>query len=91
MDNIKGNAALNIGYSCKQRELVNQYTRTPPCKIRTSHVFSIQCVSYREGCQQVKGWRAIWSEASGTTDPNAPYGERAFLSTPPCKIYIAFI
>ena len=43
MDNIKGNAALNIGYSCKQRELVNQYTRTPPCKIRTSHVFSV-CV-----------------------------------------------
>jgi hypothetical protein len=41
MDNIKGNAALNIGYSCKQRELVNQYTRTPPCKIRTSHVFSV--------------------------------------------------
>ena len=22
MDNVKGNAALNVGYSCKQRELV---------------------------------------------------------------------
>lgn len=43
MDNVKGNAADNIGYSCKQRELV-------------------------------KGWRAIWSEANGTTDPNAPFG-----------------
>jgi hypothetical protein len=43
MNNVKGNAALNIGYSCKQRELV-------------------------------KGWRAIWSEAAGTTDPLAPYG-----------------
>ena len=43
MDNIKGNAALNIGYSCKQRELV-------------------------------KGWRGIWSEVSGTTEPNAPFG-----------------
>ncbi len=43
MDNIKGNAAQNIGYSCKQRELV-------------------------------KGWRSIWSELKGTTDPNAPFG-----------------
>ena len=43
MNNVKGNAALDIGYSCKQRELV-------------------------------KGWRAIWSEAAGTTDSNAPYG-----------------
>ena len=43
MDNVKGSAALNVGYSCKQRELV-------------------------------KGWRAIWSEAVGTTDSAAPFG-----------------
>lgn len=43
MDNVKGNAADNVGYSCKQRELV-------------------------------KGWRAIWSETAGTTDPRAPFG-----------------
>merc|ERR1719272_1204464 len=43
MNNVKGNAAANIGYSCKQRELV-------------------------------KGWRAIWSETAGTTDPEAPFG-----------------
>ena len=43
MGNIKGNAAVNVGYSCKQRELV-------------------------------KGWRAIWSETKGTTDPTAPFG-----------------
>ena len=45
MENVKGNAAVNVGYSCKQRELV-------------------------------KGWRAIWSETKGTTDPEAPYGKR---------------
>ena len=43
MQNVKGNAAANVGYSCKQRELV-------------------------------KGWRAIWSETKGTTDPEAPFG-----------------
>jgi hypothetical protein len=43
MQNRKGNAAHNVGYSCKQRELVS-------------------------------GWRAIWSENAGTTDPNAPFG-----------------
>lgn len=43
MMNVKGNAAVNVGYSCKQRELV-------------------------------KGWRAIWSETAGTTDPKAPFG-----------------
>ena len=43
MDNVKGNAAVNVGYSCKQRELV-------------------------------KGWRAIWSETKGTTEPDAPFG-----------------
>lgn len=43
MDGVKGNAAVNVGYSCHQRELV-------------------------------KGWRAIWSETGGTTDPLAPYG-----------------
>ena len=43
MDNVKGNAAVNVGYSCKQRELV-------------------------------KGWRAIWSATSGTTNPQSPFG-----------------
>ena len=43
MQNVKGNAADNVGYSCKQRELV-------------------------------RGWRAIWSEVAGTTDPLAPFG-----------------
>ena len=43
MQNVKGNAAGNIGYSCKQRELA-------------------------------KGWRALWSETPGTTDPEAPFG-----------------
>lgn len=43
MQNVKGNAAVNVGYSCKQRELV-------------------------------KGWRSIWSETTGTTDPMAPFG-----------------
>jgi hypothetical protein len=39
----KGNSGVNVGYSCKQRELV-------------------------------KGWRSIWSETPGTTDPTAPFG-----------------
>lgn len=43
MMDTKGNAADNVGYSCKQRELL-------------------------------KGWRAIWSETKGTTDPMAPFG-----------------
>jgi hypothetical protein len=43
MNDPKGNSAANVGYSCKQRELV-------------------------------KGWRAIWSETAGTTDPKAPFG-----------------
>ena len=43
MFDVKGNAAMDVGYSCMQRELV-------------------------------KGWRAIWSETSGTTDPEAPFG-----------------
>jgi len=43
MLNVKGSAAENVGYSCKQRELV-------------------------------KGWRAIWSQTEGTTDPHAPFG-----------------
>ena len=43
MMDAKGNAAVDVGYSCMQRELV-------------------------------KGWRGIWSEVSGTTDPTAPFG-----------------
>ena len=46
----KGNALFNVGYSCKQRELV-------------------------------KGWRAIWSETAGTTDPNAPFGIMTLASS----------
>lgn len=43
MMNTKGNSAVNVGYSCKQRQLV-------------------------------RGWRAVWSETAGTTEPMAPFG-----------------
>ena len=59
MDNVKGNAAVNVGYSCKQRELV-------------------------------KGWRAIWSETKGTTDPEAPCGGGNDVTFGPLLIPCAF-
>eukprot|EP01052_Picozoa_sp_SAG31_P017616 SAG31_NODE_1213_length_9359_cov_4.298164_11_plen_348_part_00 len=39
----KGNSAVNVGYSCEQRVLI-------------------------------EGWRKVWSETPGTTDPLAPFG-----------------